>query len=137
MANDPINPDHYKANPFFECIELTERYGFDEGNCIKYLFRLHGKGHPLEDARKALWYADRAVSTWDSDFKTIDTSRRPTIDMEAASMLHQLELADWQGCAIVWHALGECELGRAEGRTVLEAVRAVAASLETESDVLD
>lgn len=130
--SDPINPNHYKANPFFECIELTERYGFNEGNCIKYMFRLYGKHKPLEDARKAQWYANRAIGEHDSDFKTMATTRRTDPDMEAVNMLHQLELADWQNAAPFWKALSDCELNHGKASAVRDAVDAIVARLAAE-----
>lgn len=66
--NDPINnPEHYTSGDI-ECIDairaaLTpeEFRGFCKGNVIKYTWRERLKGQD-ESLKKAIWYADRAVS---------------------------------------------------------------------------
>ena len=56
MRNDNVNhPSHYTSGPF-ECIELTADTSFCLGNAIKYLWRYHSKGRPVEDLEKARWY---------------------------------------------------------------------------------
>lgn len=57
-ANDPVNsPNHYtRSHPGMECIELTADTSFCLGNAIKYLWRYHSKGQPVEDLEKARWY---------------------------------------------------------------------------------
>lgn len=57
-ANDPVNsPNHYtRSHPGMECIELTADTSFCLGNAIKYLWRYHSKGRPVEDLEKARWY---------------------------------------------------------------------------------
>lgn len=54
-ANDPVNsPNHYtRSHPGMECIELTADTSFCLGNAIKYLWRYHSKGRPLEDLEKS------------------------------------------------------------------------------------
>lgn len=59
MTDSVNSPAHYESGPF-ECINLAEQYSFNVGNMIKYVWRHRMKGHPLEDLRKALWYANRA-----------------------------------------------------------------------------
>lgn len=61
---DAINPQHYKAHPSgVECIQITEHYGFNIGNAIKYLWRAGLKtDSPIEDFRKAIWYIEREIS---------------------------------------------------------------------------
>lgn len=53
-ANDPVNsPNHYtRSHPGMECIELTADTTFCLGNAIKYLWRYHSKGRPVEDLEK-------------------------------------------------------------------------------------
>lgn len=53
-ANDPVNsPNHYtRSHPGMECIELTADTSFCLGNAIKYLWRYHSKGRPVEDLEK-------------------------------------------------------------------------------------
>lgn len=62
-ANDPVNsPNHYtRSHPGMECIELTADTSFCLGNAIKYLWRYHGKGRPVEDLEKARWYLCRVI----------------------------------------------------------------------------
>lgn len=62
--HDPVNnPKHYTSHPSgVECIQVTEHFGFNLGNVIKYLWRAEEKGAPLEDLRKARWYLDREIS---------------------------------------------------------------------------
>ena len=57
-ANAPVNsPNHYtRSHPGMECIELTADTSFCLGNAIKYLWRYHSKGRPVEDLEKARWY---------------------------------------------------------------------------------
>ncbi|MDU2142742.1 MAG: DUF3310 domain-containing protein [Bifidobacterium longum] len=73
-ANDPVNsPNHYtRSHPGMECIELTADTSFCLGNAIKYLWRYHSKGRPVEDLEKARWYlchvialsCDGAIRKW-------------------------------------------------------------------------
>lgn len=62
-ANDPVNsPNHYtRSHPGMECIELTADTSFCLGNAIKYLWRYHSKGRPVEDLEKARWYLCRVI----------------------------------------------------------------------------
>jgi hypothetical protein len=70
MSPDPVNhPPHYTASPArcecgrpIECIQVTEHMGFNVGNAVKYLWRLDGKGKPLEDLAKAAWYVARELT---------------------------------------------------------------------------
>lgn len=56
---DVTNPDHYKRHPSgVECITITEHFGFNLGNVIKYVWRA---GFKTEDLRKALWYLTREI----------------------------------------------------------------------------
>ena len=62
------HPRHYNLHPSnVECIDLAERLSFNVGTALKYGFRLgHKPGStPLEDARKCLWYLDRAAKNGD------------------------------------------------------------------------
>lgn len=56
------HPPHYLGHPSgVECIELTEQYGFNIGNAIKYLYRHTAKGNPEQDLAKAVWYIEREI----------------------------------------------------------------------------
>jgi hypothetical protein len=62
---DPINPSYYKTEGGIECIQALEAMGvaedFCRANVVKYLWRVDGKGNPLQDARKAEWYLKRLI----------------------------------------------------------------------------
>lgn len=61
---DPVNhPSHYTSHPSgVECITITEHYGFNIGNAIKYLWRAGLKSSdPIEDLKKAAWYVNREI----------------------------------------------------------------------------
>ena len=61
MTDNVNHPDHYTGrNVGYECIDITQYQSFCTGNVIKYLWRYRSKGTPLEDLRKARWYAHRA-----------------------------------------------------------------------------
>lgn len=61
MNNNVDHPSHYTGRDIgYECIDLAQYQTFLVGNAIKYLWRYKDKGHPVEDLRKARWYATRA-----------------------------------------------------------------------------
>lgn len=61
MTDNVNHPKHYTdRNIGYECIDITQYQTFCTGNVIKYLWRYNDKGTPLEDLRKARWYATRA-----------------------------------------------------------------------------
>lgn len=61
MTDNVNHPNHYTGrNIGYECIDITQYQTFCAGNVIKYLWRYNSKGTPLEDLRKARWYAHRA-----------------------------------------------------------------------------
>lgn len=74
--NDPVNsPKHYTdSHPGMECIDLTADTTFCLGNAIKYLWRYHSKGRPVEDLEKARWYLCRVI---DYGEKIAWTQRQP------------------------------------------------------------
>ncbi|WP_217710960.1 DUF3310 domain-containing protein [Paraburkholderia youngii] len=61
--HDAVNhPKHYTSHPSgVECIQITEHFGFNLGNVIKYLWRAEEKGAPIQDLEKARWYLDREI----------------------------------------------------------------------------
>ena len=61
---DAINPSHYRNHPSgVECIDITEHFGFNLGNAIKYIWRAGLKTtSPVEDLTKARWYLDRQIA---------------------------------------------------------------------------
>jgi hypothetical protein len=63
-VHDPVNaPRHYRSHPSgVECIAVTEHFGFNVGNAIKYLWRAGLKSSSaIEDLRKAAWYVNREI----------------------------------------------------------------------------
>ena len=74
MSNDPINPKHYKHLPA-EAIDIIEaaiakapsnESAYLQGQVLKYLLRCWEK-KGIEDLRKAKWYLDRLVDSFDED----------------------------------------------------------------------
>lgn len=57
------SPKHYTSHPSgVECIQITEHFGFNVGNAVKYLWRCGLKGDEVEDLEKARWYIDREIA---------------------------------------------------------------------------
>jgi hypothetical protein len=69
---DTVNkPTHYN-NGKVECIEAIdasmsdiEFRGYLKGNVLKYVWRYLYKGKPLEDLKKARWYLDRLIESYE------------------------------------------------------------------------
>jgi len=62
LAEDPINPSHYRRHPSgVECIEITRHLNFNVGNAIKYIWRYQDKGDPVENLKKAQWYLNDEI----------------------------------------------------------------------------
>lgn len=62
MTDNINHPTHYTGrNIGFECIILAKHQYFCTGNVIKYLWRYQAKGNPVEDLKKARWYARKAT----------------------------------------------------------------------------
>ena len=70
--NDPINPKHYKHLPV-EAIDIIDaaiaeapsnKAAYLQGQVLKYLLRCWSK-KGIEDLRKAKWYLDRLVASFD------------------------------------------------------------------------
>lgn len=62
MASNIDHPTHYTGrNIGFECIRLAKQQYFCSGNVIKYLWRYKDKENPIEDLKKARWYARKAA----------------------------------------------------------------------------
>lgn len=71
MTDTIDHPAHYTGRGIgYECIDITQHQTFCTGNAIKYLWRYKDKGKPLEDLKKARWYAHKAMK------------RQETIDLE-------------------------------------------------------
>jgi hypothetical protein len=71
VSENVEHPAHYggKDNPY-EVIKVAEAWGFMSNaylfNVLKYIAR-PGKGHTLEDLKKARWYLDRLISKLEGD----------------------------------------------------------------------
>lgn len=90
MADDPINPPHYRAHPSgVECITVTEHMNFNLGNAMKYIWRADEKGNPIENLRKAAWYLEREISRRGAAAGSEATARQP--DREQASRARPTE----------------------------------------------
>ncbi len=63
--SDKINPDHYKLANGIEANDVTQHFGFNEGNVIKYVWRAGKKEGEkrLTDLKKAVWYLNQLVET--------------------------------------------------------------------------
>lgn len=68
--SDPVHhPPHYTEGKAkcsacghpIECIDVTEHMSFTLGNAMKYLWRCDGKGSPIEDLEKSVWYINREI----------------------------------------------------------------------------
>ena len=67
--NDPVNhPEHYRQGGI-ECIDAIEAAltpeefrGYCKGNALKYIWREHSKGRPVEDLQKSVWYLTRLLA---------------------------------------------------------------------------
>lgn len=72
MAYAVNHPSHYTEGAV-ECIEAIESsmskdefLGYLKGNVMKYLWRYRLKGREVEDLKKAQWYLNRLVESYDS-----------------------------------------------------------------------
>jgi hypothetical protein len=61
---DMVNhPPHYMSYASgVECIVVAEWMSFCLGNALKYIWRCHEKGDPVENLEKARWYIDREIA---------------------------------------------------------------------------
>lgn len=99
--NDAVNhPTHYASrNIGYECIVLAKRQYFCAGNVIKYLWRYKDKEDPIEDLKKARWYARKAATRHE---KTETSDRCGLIIRKLVSSTTGLERA-------AWHCIGRSD----------------------------
>jgi hypothetical protein len=96
MTNNINHPTHYTdRNIGCECIDITQCQPFCTGNVIKYLWRYNSKGTPLEDLRKARWYADKAFAMQET--VNLDISQCKTILQRLLETTSGSEHAAWAG----------------------------------------
>lgn len=123
MTDTIDHPAHYNGRGIgYECIDITQHQNFCVGNTIKYLWRYQDKGKPIEDLKKARWYAHWAMK------------RQETIDLEdrhCRTILRRLiettvgyESAAWYG------------LLKNEWRIVLSSLDAMLARTENDTQTL-
>lgn len=96
MSDNVTHPTHYTCRDIgHECIDITQYQTFCTGNTIKYLWRYKDKGTPLEDLRKARWYAHRAHVMQE----TVDLDIGPckTILLRLVETTDGYESAAWVG----------------------------------------
>lgn len=96
MTDDVNHPTHYTGrNIGHECIDITQYQTFCTGNVIKYLWRYENKGTPLEDLRKARWYAHRAHMMQET--VDLDIGHCKTILLRLVETTSGYESAAWYG----------------------------------------
>lgn len=96
MTSNIDHPTHYTSRDIgYECIDLTQYQTFCVGNAIKYLWRYKDKGSPVEDLKKARWYATRASQRQEQ--ANITSSRCGDILLSLVTVTHGYESAAWTG----------------------------------------
>lgn len=96
MTDNINHPTHYTGrNIGYECIDITQYQPFCTGNVIKYLWRYDSKGTPLEDLRKARWYAHKANMMQET--VNLDISQCKTILQKLLETTSGYEPAAWTG----------------------------------------
>lgn len=96
MIDNINHPTHYNSRDIgYECIDITQYQTFCSGNVIKYLWRYNGKGTPLEDLRKARWYAHRAHVMQET--VDLNIGRCKTILLRLLETTSGYESAAWAG----------------------------------------
>lgn len=95
MTDNINHPAHYTDRGIgYECIDITQYQTFLVGNVIKYLWRHPLKGNPLEDLRKARWYAHKASMR----HETVSlTDQCNDIILSFVTVTHGYESAAWTG----------------------------------------
>lgn len=122
---DTFNPDYYQNDLGFECIDLTEQYSFNAGNCLKYMFRLHGKNTVSENLGKAAWYARRAHRHGER-FRPV----LPSDSNDADRLLRTLAENDWQHVAPFWDTVAACHAGAADTEDVMNTIDQLIATID-------
>jgi hypothetical protein len=104
MKNTVNHPTHYNhRNIGYECIVLAKYQCFSTGNVIKYLWRHKSKGQPIEDLKKARWYARLAAIRHEL---TYTASTCGVILHRLAQSTDGLERIAWHGIRNSdWHAV--------------------------------
>lgn len=96
MTDNINHPTHYTGrNIGYECIDIAQYQPFCTGNVIKYLWRYNNKGTPLEDLRKARWYANKAYMMQET--VNLDNGQCKTILQKLLETTGEYEHAAWTG----------------------------------------
>lgn len=96
MTDNINHPTHYAGrNIGCECIDIAQFQPFCAGNVIKYLWRYNSKGAPLEDLRKARWYAHKAHTMQET--VNLDIGQCKTILRKLLETTSGYESAAWNG----------------------------------------
>lgn len=113
MNNGVNHPKHYTSrNIGYECISIVKYQYFCTGNVIKYLWRHKSKGKPLEDLKKARWYARGAAMRHEQAY-TAGTSG--IILRKLIQATEGPERAAWRGIETGdWHTVAEALDGMIE-----------------------
>ena len=106
MSDNINHPTHYtNRNIGYECIILTKCQYFCTGNTIKYLWRHKDKGKPVEDLKKARWYARKAAIRHE---RTETAGKCDIILRELIQSTTGLERIAWHGIRTSdWHKVIE------------------------------
>lgn len=96
MTDNINHPKHYNGRDIgYECIDIAQYQTFCVGNTIKYLWRYHCKGSPLDDLKKARWYALEASMMQESVDISAENCR--TILLRLVESTSGYESAAWTG----------------------------------------
>lgn len=104
MTSNINHPTHYTCrNIGYECIALAKYQLFCTGNVIKYLWRYKAKRTPIEDLKKARWYARLAATRHEL---TYTTSTCGIILHKLVQSTDGLERVAWHGIRTSdWHTV--------------------------------
>lgn len=104
MTDNINHPTHYTGrNIGYECITLAKHQCFCNGNVVKYLWRYKSKGQPIEDLKKARWYAQLTDARHEL---THATSTCGIILHKLEQSTDGLERVAWHGIRTSdWHAV--------------------------------
>lgn len=99
MTDSIDHPKHYTSRDIgYECIDIDKYQTFAVGNIIKYLWRYKDKGKPVEDLRKALWYAHLAKEM--TDTVHTETGNCETVLRRLVESTTGAERSAWAGLAL-------------------------------------
>ena len=74
---DPVNrPKHYTQGGIevYDFIK-SNRFGYAQGNVVKYVSRFRYKGTPIQDLLKARWYLNKLIEETTLELSNVKKSR--------------------------------------------------------------